>query len=43
VQNTVKVGRSSDDDWFLVRAPAEKACALLGDGARATAYPARMH
>jgi 4-amino-4-deoxy-L-arabinose transferase-like glycosyltransferase len=43
VQNTVKVGRSSDDDWFLVRAPAEKACALLGDGARAIAYPARMH
>jgi len=32
------VGRSSDDDWFLVRHPAVQNCAEKGDASRAIAY-----
>jgi hypothetical protein len=38
--NAELVGVSSDDDWYLVRAPAEPACAALGDEAKAIRYPA---
>jgi len=31
-------GRSSDEEWFLVRAPAERSCAGQGDSSRAIAY-----
>jgi hypothetical protein len=43
VQNTTRVGRSSDDDWYLVRAPAEADCASRGDVRRAIHYPSRVH
>jgi 4-amino-4-deoxy-L-arabinose transferase-like glycosyltransferase len=33
-----KAGTSSDDDWYLVRPPAEAACAALGDATRAIRY-----
>ncbi|HUQ08847.1 MAG TPA: glycosyltransferase family 39 protein [Steroidobacteraceae bacterium] len=36
--NATKAGASSGDDWFLVRAPAESACAALGDARRAIRY-----
>ena len=38
--NAVLVGQSSDDDWYLVRSPAESACAALGDAGKAIRYPA---
>jgi hypothetical protein len=31
-------GRSSDDEWFLVRPPAERFCAEQGDSSRAIRY-----
>jgi 4-amino-4-deoxy-L-arabinose transferase-like glycosyltransferase len=34
-------GRSSDEEWFLVRAPAERSCAEQGDASRAIRYDAR--
>ena len=39
--SAIKVGTSSDDDWYLVRAPAEAACASLGHAERAIRYPAQ--
>jgi 4-amino-4-deoxy-L-arabinose transferase-like glycosyltransferase len=40
--NSSKVGRSSDEDWFLVRGPASAACAAKGDASRAIAYAAKL-
>jgi 4-amino-4-deoxy-L-arabinose transferase-like glycosyltransferase len=37
--NVVPVGKSSSDDWFLVRAPASGECAAKGDASRAIRYP----
>jgi hypothetical protein len=37
--HVAKVGTTSGDDWFLVRPPAEPACAALGDARRAIRYP----
>jgi hypothetical protein len=37
--NVIDAGSSSGDQWFLVRAPAESACAALGDATRAIQYP----
>jgi 4-amino-4-deoxy-L-arabinose transferase-like glycosyltransferase len=37
--SVVEAGVSSGDRWFLVRAPAESACAALGNAARAITYP----
>jgi len=34
----MNVGRSSDDEWFLVRPPAVQTCAEKGDAARAISY-----
>lgn len=39
--NAVKAGRSSDEDWFLVRPPALESCARKGDAGRAIRYPRR--
>jgi 4-amino-4-deoxy-L-arabinose transferase-like glycosyltransferase len=39
--NATKVGTRSGDDWYLVRAPAEAACAALGHADRAIPYPAQ--
>jgi hypothetical protein len=39
--NAVKAGRTSDEDWYLVRAPAVQSCAEKGDAARAITYAAR--
>jgi 4-amino-4-deoxy-L-arabinose transferase-like glycosyltransferase len=36
-------GRSSDEEWFLVRAPAERLCAEQGDSSRAIAYAPMGH
>jgi 4-amino-4-deoxy-L-arabinose transferase-like glycosyltransferase len=36
--NTKLVGTTSGNDWYLVRAPAETACAALGDPGRAIRY-----
>jgi hypothetical protein len=36
--NATKAGRTSDEDWFLVRAPALAACAQKGVSARAIPY-----
>jgi 4-amino-4-deoxy-L-arabinose transferase-like glycosyltransferase len=41
VANVSPVGRSSSDDWFLVRAPAAVECAVKGDAGRAIQYPAK--
>jgi hypothetical protein len=41
VANLSPVGRSSSDDWFLVRAPATDICAARGNAARAITYPAQ--
>lgn len=38
--NAVKAGRTSEEDWFLVRAPAVQNCAEKGDAARAIEYSA---
>jgi 4-amino-4-deoxy-L-arabinose transferase-like glycosyltransferase len=37
-QNATKAGRTSDEDWFLVRAPAVQNCAARGDATRAIRY-----
>jgi 4-amino-4-deoxy-L-arabinose transferase-like glycosyltransferase len=39
--NAAKAGRTSDEDWYLVRAPAVQSCAEKGDAARAIEYTAR--
>jgi 4-amino-4-deoxy-L-arabinose transferase-like glycosyltransferase len=39
--NTAPVGVTSGDHWFLVRAPAEAACAALGKADRAIPYSPR--
>jgi hypothetical protein len=31
-------GRSSDEEWFLVRPPAERSCAAQGDSSRSISY-----
>ena len=36
-------GRTSDEEWFLVRAPAERSCAEQGDSSRAIAYAPTGH
>jgi 4-amino-4-deoxy-L-arabinose transferase-like glycosyltransferase len=36
--HATKAGTSSGDEWYLVRAPAERACAALGDASRAIPY-----
>jgi hypothetical protein len=36
--NATRAGRSSDEDWFLVRAPAVQHCAEKGDASRAIRY-----
>jgi 4-amino-4-deoxy-L-arabinose transferase-like glycosyltransferase len=36
-------GRSSDEEWFLVRPPAERSCAGQGDSSRAIAYAPTGH
>jgi 4-amino-4-deoxy-L-arabinose transferase-like glycosyltransferase len=36
--NVEKAGRSASEEWFLVRAPAERSCATLGDATRAIRY-----
>ncbi len=36
--NVEEAGISSGDRWFLVRGPAESACAALGNAARAIQY-----
>jgi hypothetical protein len=33
-----KAGRSTDEDWYLVRPPASKMCAQKGDASRAIRY-----
>ena len=35
-------GRSSDEEWFLVRPPAERSCAEHGDSSRAISYAAHV-
>jgi 4-amino-4-deoxy-L-arabinose transferase-like glycosyltransferase len=37
--NAVLAGRTSDEDWYLVRAPASQTCAGKGDATRAIEYP----
>jgi 4-amino-4-deoxy-L-arabinose transferase-like glycosyltransferase len=39
VAHVTPMGRSSSDDWFLVRAPASTECAAKGNAARAIPYP----
>ena len=36
-----KAGRASDEDWFLVRAPASTECAAKGDASKAIHYEAK--
>jgi 4-amino-4-deoxy-L-arabinose transferase-like glycosyltransferase len=36
--NVSRVGETSGEDWFLVRAPADSACAKQGDARRAILY-----
>jgi 4-amino-4-deoxy-L-arabinose transferase-like glycosyltransferase len=36
------VGVTSREEWFLVRAPAERSCAEQGDSSRAISYAARV-
>jgi hypothetical protein len=36
--NATEAGRSSDDDWFLIRGPASADCASKGDALRAIRY-----
>jgi 4-amino-4-deoxy-L-arabinose transferase-like glycosyltransferase len=38
VDNLSLAGRSSDEDWYLVRSPAVQACAAKGDATRAITY-----
>ena len=37
-ENATQVGRSSDEDWYLVRGPAAADCAQQGDARRAIHY-----
>ena len=37
-ENAIQVGRSSDEDWYLVRGPAAADCAQQGDARRAIHY-----
>jgi 4-amino-4-deoxy-L-arabinose transferase-like glycosyltransferase len=39
--NRTMAGRSSDEDWFLVRSPASADCAAKGDASRAIHYDAK--
>ena len=41
IVSVTPVGRSSDEEWFLVRPPAERDCSDRGDGSRVIAYPAQ--
>jgi 4-amino-4-deoxy-L-arabinose transferase-like glycosyltransferase len=41
--NRTNAGSSSDENWFLVRAPASTVCASQGDASRAIHYDARPH
>jgi 4-amino-4-deoxy-L-arabinose transferase-like glycosyltransferase len=38
IDNVTVAGRSSDEDWYLVRAPAVQTCAAKGDASRAISY-----
>jgi len=38
IDNLTRAGRSSDEDWYLVRPPAVQACAAKGDATRAISY-----
>jgi len=38
VDSLTLAGRSSDEDWYLVRPPAVQACAEKGDATRAISY-----
>jgi 4-amino-4-deoxy-L-arabinose transferase-like glycosyltransferase len=38
--NATLAGRTSEEDWYLVRAPAAQSCAEKGNAARAIQYPA---
>jgi len=40
VVSVTPAGRSSDEEWFMVRAPAERSCAEQGDASRAIRYDA---
>ena len=42
VANLTNVGRSSDEDWFLVRPPAVQSCVERGDAARAISYDVNL-
>jgi hypothetical protein len=39
--NLTKAGRSSDEDWYLVRGPASADCAAKGDVSKAIHYDAK--
>jgi 4-amino-4-deoxy-L-arabinose transferase-like glycosyltransferase len=39
--NTTRIGESSDDVWYLVRAPASVECAAKGDASKAIHYEAK--
>ena len=41
--NATLAGRSSDDDWYLVRGTASAGCAQKGDASRAISYRAKPH
>jgi 4-amino-4-deoxy-L-arabinose transferase-like glycosyltransferase len=41
--NTTSAGRTSREEWFLVRAPAVQSCAEKGDAARAIVYNVINH
>jgi len=41
IVSVTPVGRTSDEEWFLVRPPAERDCSDRGDGSRVIAYPAQ--
>ena len=38
VENVSKAGETSGEEWFLVREPADSACAKQGDAHRAIHY-----
>jgi len=40
IVSVTPAGRSSDEEWFLVRPPAERDCSDRGDSSRVIAYPA---
>lgn len=41
IVSVTPAGRSSDEEWFLVRPPAERDCSDRGDSSRVIAYPAK--